>query len=78
MATIMYRVPGMHCGSCPKLITMLLREMNGVAGVDARLDDKIVAVMYDDAVVNEATIRNTIQGAGYAADRLSSDVPLVD
>lgn len=78
MPTITYTVPGMHCASCPKLITMSLEEMKGVTGVDARLEDKIVAVMYDDAVVDEATIRNTIKGAGYDAEPLSGDIPLTD
>lgn len=68
MMTITYTVPGMHCASCPKLIAMALEELQAVSAVDARLEDKIVAVMFDEAVLDDAAIRSAIRRAGYEAE----------
>ena len=67
MTTKTYSVPGMHCPSCPKAIAMTLEDVPGVASVDARLEDKSVAVTFDEALTGDAAIRAAIREAGYEA-----------
>lgn len=65
MTTTTYRVPSMHCASCPKLITLALEDLDGVSVVDAQLDSKIVTVTYDEAVATRDVVDAAIRDAGY-------------
>ena len=65
MTTKIYRVPGMHCASCPKLIALALEDVPGVHSVDARLDDKRVAINFDETVTDDHTLEAAIRAAGY-------------
>ena len=65
MTTTTYRVPSMHCASCPKLIGMALEDLHGVSAVDAQLDSKTVTVTYDEAVATRDAVEAAIREAGY-------------
>ena len=65
MTTKIYLVPGMHCASCPKLIALALEDVPGVLTVDARLDDKRVAILFDETVTGEKDLEVAIREAGY-------------
>jgi len=62
-----FSVPGMHCASCPQLITAMLEETPGVERVDASLADRRVTVSYDAAAVGEERLIAAIREAGYDA-----------
>ncbi len=62
-----FSVPGMHCASCPQLITANLEETPGVHRVDASLIDKRVTVAFDDAAVTEELLIAAIKQSGYDA-----------
>lgn len=63
---IRFSVPDMHCESCPKLITLTLKDIAGVKNVLASLKDKTVEVSYSDKVSPELLI-NAIEESGYKA-----------
>ncbi len=69
-----FSVPGMHCASCPQLITAVLEETSGVARVEASLADKRVTVEFDDASVTEERLIAAIKQAGYDATPESTTV----
>jgi len=57
----------MHCEACPKLITMNLKELKGVKGVEADLETKMVTVTHSEGLAKEAIIDN-IKESGYTAN----------
>ena len=65
--TIKFSVPDMHCEACPKLITMNLKELKGVKGVEADLETKMVTVTHTEGLAKEAIIDN-IKESGYTAE----------
>ena len=63
--SISYHVPDMHCPSCPKLITMDLKELDGVIDVNADLDSHQITVSYDSDLINPDSISQSIKDTGY-------------
>lgn len=53
MKTITYHVPAISCGHCVHTIESELRDLAGVAKVDAALDTKKVTVQFDDPASEE-------------------------
>lgn len=60
-------VPEMHCASCPKLITMGLKEQPGVIAVAASLENKQVVVSFDPFKVKVVDLIANIKESGYTA-----------
>lgn len=67
-----FSVPGMHCASCPKLISMSLKDKTGVTSVDASLAQKTVEVVYDPKSISPEEIVENIKESGYDASVLDS------
>lgn len=67
-----FSVPGMHCASCPQLITAMLEETPGVSRVDASLSEKRVTVGFDDRAVTEERLVAAIKQAGYDASPVAA------
>ena len=65
MTTIELKVDGMTCGGCVKIIQNALGEQNGISEVSADLDSAMVKVDFDPAAIQEATIKNAIEAAGF-------------
>lgn len=67
--TTTYRLatPDMGCGHCVNTIESTLRQLPGVRNVRADLESKTVIVTVDRADVDEATVRSTLEEAGYPA-----------
>ena len=65
--TIKFSVPDMHCEACPKLITMNLKDLKGIKGVEADLETKMVTVTHTEEVTKEKMIEN-IKESGYTAN----------
>lgn len=68
--TITFKVDGIHCPSCPRLIQMDLEDKPGVVAVNASLDTKLVVIEYDPASISVPELINSIKESGYVANLL--------
>jgi copper chaperone len=66
MESVVLSVSGMKCGGCENNVTAKLSAVDGVRGVKASSPDKQVSVEYDADKTSLATIKDTIQAAGYS------------
>ncbi len=64
MVTRTYRVPDVSCQHCVRAITEALQKIVGIQEIDVDLAQRIVRVVSDEQVPEEA-IRNGIEAAGY-------------
>ncbi|MFD7059041.1 heavy-metal-associated domain-containing protein [Streptomyces sp. NPDC059906] len=62
--TAAYAVAGMSCGHCSATLTRVIGELDGVIGVDVRLDTGRVTVTAD-AEPDDAAIAEVVDEAGY-------------
>ncbi|MEI7960831.1 MAG: heavy-metal-associated domain-containing protein [archaeon] len=60
-----FKVSGMHCPSCPKLIKMNLEELQGVKDVKADEKTGVVKVTFDEKKVNAKEIAKQIEQGEY-------------
>jgi copper chaperone CopZ len=58
-------VPKMDCGSCAVVIRRALTKTAGVKSTTIDTDKRLVKVVYDDAVVSEAQLHQTIEKTGF-------------
>ncbi len=65
METLLYSVPGMHCGHCEQAVREEVSAVPGVAAVAVDLDAKRVEVSGES--LDDAAIRAAIDEAGYEA-----------
>ncbi len=65
MVTRVYRVPEVSCQHCVRAITEELRKIAGVSDVEVDLATKLVRVVTDERVPDEA-LRKGIEAAGYS------------
>jgi copper chaperone len=63
--TLVYTVPGMHCGHCERAVSKELSAVAGVESVDVDLESKRVTVVGGD--LDDARLRAAIDEAGYDA-----------
>lgn len=64
---VVLSVPDMHCPSCPKLITLGLKDQKGVESVNASLETKKVVVNFDSSTTTVADLIANIKESGYTA-----------
>ena len=60
-----FRVPEVSCGHCKSSIETALQPLNGVVDAQVDIDAKVVAVDFDDAVLDRASVVRAIESAGY-------------
>lgn len=60
-----FRVEGMHCGSCAVSIGMILKNLTGVKSARADYDARSAEIEYDDAEVGPADMNRALEGLGY-------------
>lgn len=65
METLLYSVPGMHCGHCEQAVKEEVSAVPGVASVAVDLDTKRVEVRGES--LDDSAIRAAIDEAGYEA-----------
>lgn len=65
METLLYTVPGMHCGHCEQAVKEEVSAVPGVVAVAVDLGAKRVEVRGE--VLDDAAIRTAIDEAGYEA-----------
>jgi copper chaperone len=63
--TLVYTVPGMHCGHCERAVSKELSAVAGVESVDVDLESKRVTVV--GGHLDDARLRAAIDEAGYDA-----------
>lgn len=65
MKTERIRVEGMHCHGCEMLIQLSVKELPGVARVEASHADGLVTVEFDEGAVTLDEIKKVIEREGY-------------
>lgn len=65
MTNRVFSVPDIHCDHCASSIEGAVGAIEGVEKVDVQMEDRMVDVTYDDAVVGMAEIVTAIEGQGY-------------
>lgn len=63
--TVILKVDGMTCQSCPYQVKSALKRVEGVINASASLETREAEVMFDDAVTNIATLTEATTNAGF-------------
>jgi copper chaperone len=66
MSEILLQAPEIHCDHCKMSIEGAVGMLDGVQSVEVAIADATVRVAYDDARVELASIKKTIEEQGYA------------
>lgn len=61
-------VSGMKCGGCESTVKKTLTETTGVISVDAKHADNWVSIEFDDAELEEDSIIDIIEKAGFTVN----------
>jgi copper chaperone CopZ len=64
MNTLHFKVSGMHCGACLKVITLKAKKIHGV--LDFALQENGDAVLTSERAVSLDEVRVSLEGTGYA------------
>src|SRR3989339_1472543 len=64
---VILSVSDMHCPSCPKLITLGLKDQKGVTSVAASLENKQVVVDFDPSKIKITDLVANVKESGYTA-----------
>jgi len=67
MAQETYNIEGMTCASCVKAVERSVGKLDGIQEVSVNLATEKMLVSYDDRVVSEARIVDTVEDTGYKA-----------
>jgi copper chaperone len=67
MSEIRMKVPDMSCGHCVGAIEGALKGIDGVVGVEANLDTKLVIVRSDKDIDDQVAL-DSVAGAGYTPE----------
>jgi mercuric transport protein len=66
--TVTIRVKGMKCGNCSSSVAKALKATAGVKDVEVSSAKGEALITYDDEKVNEARLREVINGTGFKAE----------
>ena len=66
--TVTIRVSGMKCGNCSSSVAKALKATAGVKEVEVSSAKGEALITYDDEKVNEAKLREVINGTGFKAE----------
>jgi copper chaperone len=65
VSTTTLSVPGIHCGHCKASIEGAVGALDGVRTAEVSVDDRTVAVDYDESVLGVDQIKDAIVEQGY-------------
>ncbi len=65
MTDITLSVPDISCGHCKNSIEGALQPLEGVVSAEVSIEDRKVAVTYDESMVDVATMVKAIDEQGY-------------
>lgn len=66
--TVTIHIKGMKCGNCAASVTKALKATDGVQDVQVSVEKGEAVVTFDDEKVNEAKLREVINGTGFKAE----------
>ncbi|MCC6446195.1 MAG: heavy-metal-associated domain-containing protein [Armatimonadetes bacterium] len=66
MENTVFEVPSITCGGCAASIKKALTPLSGIRKVDVDVLTKKVSVEYDPNLVNEFTIKQKVEQAGFS------------
>jgi mercuric transport protein len=66
--TVTIRISGMKCGNCSSSVAKALKATAGVKEVEVSSAKGEALITYDDEKVNEAKLREVINGTGFKAE----------
>ncbi len=61
----MFKISGMHCTSCAKLIEMTLEEEKGVEAINVEYKSQEACMEFDSELLTSKEVRDTIESLGY-------------
>jgi mercuric ion binding protein len=61
-------VKGMHCGTCPITVRLLLKNQAGVSKVDIDAKGQTANIEFDPTKVTPEALAKAVTDAGYAAN----------
>jgi copper chaperone len=67
MEKVTIKIEGMSCGGCVRNVTQTLEALVGVTGAEVSLDQACAIVQYDPVVIDERTMRQAVEEAGFDA-----------
>ncbi len=67
MKKVEFHVLGMRCVGCSMGIQKLLKRSKGVSDVEVMLSDSRIFVTYDESIINNQKITETVARLGYQA-----------
>lgn len=70
--TVTFKV-SMHCKNCVNKITDNISFIKGVEDLKVSLDQKTVAITYNPAKTDEATLQKAIEKLGYTAEKVQEE-----
>lgn len=62
-----FKISGMNCGSCAKMIKMELEDQAGVSNVNVDFNSAKAELEFDSSKIKIAEIKNKIKDLGYNA-----------
>ncbi|MCZ7531842.1 MAG: cation transporter [Acidimicrobiia bacterium] len=65
MTDITLSVPDISCGHCKSSIEGALQPLDGIVSAEVSIEDRKVAVTYDESMVDVATMVKAIDEQGY-------------
>ena len=72
--TVCVGVEGMTCNSCVKLIESTVGSMEGIVNISVSLEKKEAIVEYDQTVLNDDVVRNTIDDMGFEVTYVNGEI----
>jgi copper chaperone CopZ len=67
-----FKISGMHCTSCAKLIEMTLEDEMGVRSVSVEYPSGEARVEFDPALASPKSMQDVITSLGYGIDKESA------
>jgi|BarGraNGADG00312_1021997.scaffolds.fasta_scaffold10343_1 copper chaperone CopZ len=61
----MFKISGMHCTSCAKLIEMTLEEEKGMEAINVEYESQEACMEFDSGLLTGQEVRDTIESLGY-------------
>ena len=75
MSQATFNVPSISCGHCVRTIRTALGEVRGVQQVAVDIDTKQVEVIYDEATVSEAQMKEVLAEVDYPVVESGAEQP---
>ena len=70
--TCLLSLKGLHCAACVNRVETSLNKKNGVISASVNLATQEARVEYEDAVISEEDLKNTVIESGYEVIEIDS------